>query len=319
MTDTLTPLLDARHAAEFAGDEFTEAEMNAIDAAAVHVYKRARKALPSELKNYSDHGDPAIVLRQMAYQWAYAHPAEIHERNTAQIIIRVRDRVRDQLERYLNGSGKDKRGRKLEVPGGHAIEAAVRGIAVISDEKREKVRDIFSTTRPVTRPMPIKYKAERSPICTERNVEAIAHLGRIPSPDTWQFAITGRTGADDREGRHLELNGKSVFAVPDRLVWEDRARFEKLHTRRPTRAEYWGEMFNGNGHRKARKDLEKDTGLHADTVEAIADDVAPAVSERFSTGARPADYADVRRKRLEITSEEVKRALLEKFDVFYED
>lgn len=274
-------------------DEFSESEMNMIDIAAVHVYKRARAGLPSDLVDFTHEGDPAGVIRQWAYQWAHEHPDEVHARSGGRIVKHVRRRLRQDLERYL----KD---RKRELPGtGFNLEAAVRGMEVIAEEKREKERDIFSTTRPVTRPQPIKYRQDKGPLESEAMLTMIDLYGRFIPEDQRQFIIKGHR------------DGKPIRETAEALA--------KLHTRRPTRAEYWGEMFNGNGRRRLRKDLREDTELHECTVDAIAEDVSPAVAERFAAEARPVDSADVDRERLRITAEEVRRVLLEKFDVLYED
>ncbi|HJF49554.1 MAG TPA: hypothetical protein K8W24_07105, partial [Brachybacterium paraconglomeratum] len=146
---------------------------------------------------------------------------------------------------------------------------------------------------------PARYWSTRSPLETDHGLAIFDALGTLPPSDLWQFAVKGR----DRHG----------------VVWATAEDLAKLHTRRPSRAEYWGEMFNGDERRSLRKDLRKDTQLHENTVAAIAEDVVPAVAERFADEARPVDHADVARERLRITSEEVQRVLLEKFDVLYED
>lgn len=313
-------------------DEFTETEMNMIDIAAVHVYKGARAALPSELVDFHRDRDPAGVIRQWAYQWALENPSEIHGWPNGQIIKNVRRSLREKLNEYLHGyrrkalqRPRGRLGRLHEVPGGTDLEAHRSGAVNIAEEKREKAQDkkrgAFTTTRPVKRPQPLKYKGEATRLRGERDAEAIGNLGVIPDPDKWQFALTGKSANpfDDGHGEYVQTNGKSVFTVPDRFTWLDREKFAKLHTRRPTRVEYWAEVLDGNSHRTARKDLAADTELHADTIAAIVEDVAPAVSERFSTGPRPVDAEDVDRKRLRLVSEEVQRVLLEKFDVFYEE
>jgi hypothetical protein len=126
---------------------------------------------------------------------------------------------------------------------------------------------------------------------------SLTKYGRILPPDQLPFMVKGR-----QDGRPM---------------LEDRAVIDRLHTRRPTRAEYWDGVLNGNTRRTARADLARDTGLHANTVDAIVEDVAPA--ERYSLEACPTDRADVDRERHRITSEEVKRVLLERFDVLYDD
>ena len=282
-------------------DEFSEAEMNMIDVAAVHVYKRARAGLPSELIDFTRDGDPAGVIRQWAYQWAHEHPHEVHERSGGRIVKHVRRRLRQDLDRYL----KD---RKRELPGtGFNLEAAVRGMEIIAEEKREKGRDIFTTTRPVRRPQPIKYRQDKGPLESEAMLTMIDLYGRFIPEDQQQFIIKRH-----RDGRPVRgRNGRPVRETGEALA--------KLHTRRPTRAEYWNEMFDGNSRKSLRRDLREDTDLHANTVAEIAEDVVPAVAERFADEARPVDRADVDRQRLRITSEEVRRVLLERFDVLYDD
>lgn len=307
--------------------EFSEAEMNMIDIAAVHVYKRARAVLPSELVDFARDDDPAGVIRQWAYRWALENPTEIHGWPNGQIVKNVRRSLREKLNEYLHGYRRKavrrpngRPGRLNEMPGGSNMEAFERGAKVLESDKHA-AQSMFGKTRPVKRPQPMKYSGEASRLRGERAAEAIDHLGVIPDPDKLQFALTGKAPSpfDDGRGKYIQRGDKPVFTVPDRFTWENREKFAKLHTRRPTRAEYWGEMFNGNGRRSLRKDLRKDTELHENTVAAIAEDVVPAVAERFADEARPGDYADVARERLRITSEEVQRVLLEKFDVLYEE
>lgn len=275
-----------------ATDEFSEDEMNMIDVAAVHVYKKARAALPSDLVDFGRDGDPAGVIRSWAYQWAHEHPEEVHARSGGRIVKHVRRRLRQELKRYL-------RHRLRTLPLGFDLEAAMRGLEVIAEEKGEKKRDIFTTTRPVKRPQPIRYRRDRSPLESDPMLAMLDLYGRFIPEDQQQFIIKGH-----REGRPVRESAEAM---------------RKLHTRRPTRAEYWTGVLNGDSHRSARKHLRDDTGLHEDTVSAIAEDVCPAVSERFSTEARPVDREDVDRQRLHITAEEVQRVLLEKFDVLYEE
>ena len=315
---------------ETPADEFSEAEMNMIDIAAVHVYKKARAVLPSELIDFRDEDrkdDPAGVIRQWAYQWALENPSEIHGWPNGQIIKNVRRSLREKLNEYLHGYRRKavqrpngRPGRLHELPGGSNMEAFERGAQALESDKHA-AQNMFGKARPVKRPQPIKYSGEASRLRGERAAEAIDHLGVIPDPDKWQFALTGKTQNpfDDGRGAYIERGGKTVFTVPDRFTWEDREKFAKLHTRRPSRAEYWRGVLDGNSHRTARNDLAADTELHANTIAAIVEDVAPAVSERFSTGPRPVDSEDVDRKRLALVSEEVQRVLLERFDVLYED
>lgn len=273
-------------------DEFSEAEMNMIDIAAVHVYKKARAALPSDLVDFMRDGDPAGVIRQWAYQWAYEHPDEIHSRTAGRIVKHVRRRLRQELKRYLAH-------RLRTLPTGFDPETGKLGLEVIAEEKREKRRDIFTTTRPVKRPQPIKYRQDRSPLESVPMLTMLDLYGRFIPEDQQQFILKGHRG------------GKPVRESAEAM--------EKLHTRRPSREEYWTGVLNGDSRRTARRDLRDDTGLHDNTVSAIAEDVCPAVSERFSTEARPADREDVDRQRLRITAEEVQRVLLEKFDILYEE
>lgn len=298
MTATTIDEIDARSTwqrqldEETPADEFSEDEMNMIDVAAVHVYKKARAALPSDLVDFNSDGDPAGVIRSWAYQWAHENPDEIHSRTGGRIVKHVRRRLRQDLKRYLAH-------RLRTLPTGFDPETGKLGLEVIAEEKREKRRDIFTTTRPVKRPQPIKYRQDRSPFESTPMLTMLDLYGRFIPEDQRQFIIKGH-----REGKPVRESAEAMG---------------KLHTRRPTRAEYWQGVLDGNSHRTARADLALDTELHANTIAAIVEDVAPAVSERFSTGPRPVDAEDVDRKRLALVSEEVQRVLLEKFDVLYED
>src|SRR5699024_7549111 len=131
-------------ASTVATDGFSEAEMNMIDVAAVHVYKKARAALPSDLVYFERDGDPAGVIRSWAYQWANEHTEEGHARTGGRIVKHVRRRHRQELKRYL-------RHRLRTLPTGLDPEVGKAGLEVIAEEKGEKKRDIFTTTRPVKR------------------------------------------------------------------------------------------------------------------------------------------------------------------------
>lgn len=286
-------------------DEFSEAEMNMIDVAAVHVYKGAQDVLPSEMVDFAREGDPAGVIRQWAYQWALENPGEVHGWPNGQIIKNVRRSLREKLNEYLHGYRREalrrpggRPGRLCEMPGGSNMEAFQRGAQVLASNKHAE-QNMFGSTRPVKRPQPIKYRKNRSPLESEGYLAMLDLYGRFIPEDQQQFIIK-----EYRNGRPIRETGEALA---------------KLHTRRPTRAEYWNEMFDGNRRKTLRRHLREDTGLHENTVAEIAEDVVPAVAERFTDEARPVDRADVDRQRLRITSEEVQRVLLERFDVLYDD
>lgn len=250
---------------------FSEAQINAIDRAVVRVYMRSRRLLPPHL--FSERkSDPAAALRSVAYEYATAHPREIHDRTPGEVFHHVRSRLQQRVVRAVKA--------RRERPYGIG-EDFTRAIAPRAATDRLRV-----TQAPI-------------PVDSGRNIDSLDRYGRILPPDQIPFMVKGR-----RENRP---------------VWEDRAVIDRLHTRRPTHAEYWDGVLDGNSRRTARADLREDTGLHANTIAAIAEGVAPAVSERFSLSPRPMSDADVERERLRITSEEVRRVLLERFDVLYDD
>ena len=271
-------------------DLFTEDEWAAIDAGAVSAYSNRAARLPAWLRGAGEGRglDPAAEVRAIAYMWSLATPHEIHARAAQpwkikhQVALRVGEIVDD-----LAKTAPEDPWLAMDEDG--VVTHAADQQRVSSDEGGKLMPKRF----------PARYWSTRSPLENRLGIAILDAIGTLPPSDLWQFAVKGR----DRHG----------------VVWATSADLDKLHTRRPTHAEYWGEMFDGNGRRSLRKDLRKDTELHENTVAAIAEDVVPAVAERFADEARPADYADVARERLRITSEEVRRVLLEKFDVLYEE
>ena len=271
-------------------DLFTEDEWAAVDAGAVRAYTSRAAHLPAWLRGAGKGRglDPAAEVRAIAYMWAVVTPHEIHARAAQPWKIRhqVALRVGEIVDDLASHAPEDP---WLAMDEDGVVTHAADQQRVSSDDGGELMPKRF----------PPRYWSTRSPLETDHGLAIFDALGTLPPSDLWQFAVKGR----DRHG----------------AVWATAEDLAKLHTRRPSRAEYWCEMFNGDERRSLRKDLRKDTQLHENTVAAIAEDVVPAVAERFADEARPADYADVARERLRITSEEVQRVLLEKFDVLYED
>jgi len=206
MTDTLTPQLDARHAAEF-HDEFSEDEMTAIDRAVVNVYVNTRAILPPPLLG-AGRGDPAAALRSYAYMYAAEHPAEIHDRIPGHIYNHMRGRVQQHVKREL--------AKRRERPYGIGQSFARR---LAHREQRTRVR--------VTQPPPR--------VDSLINHHSIDLYGRILPSDQMQFMAKGRRA------------GKPVF--------EDPAIIARLHTRKPTRLEFWHEVCDEWDRKAFRKQL----------------------------------------------------------------
>ena len=271
-------------------DLFTEDEWAAIDAGAVSAYSNRAAHLPAWLRGAGEGRglDPAAEVRAIAYMWSLATPHEIHARAAQpwkikhQVALRVGEIVDDLARRAPEDPW-------LAMDEDGVVTHAADQQRVSSDEGGKLMPKRF----------PPRYWSIRSPLENRLGIAILDAIGTLPPSDLWQFAVKGR----DRHG----------------VVWATAEDLDRLHTRRPTRAEYWRGVLDGNSHRTARADLALDTELHANTIEAIVEDVAPAVSERFSTGPRPVDSEDVDRKRLALVSEEVQRVLLEKFDVLYEE
>lgn len=271
-------------------DLFTEDEWAAIDAGAVSAYSNRAARLPAWLRGAGEGRglDPAAEVRAIAYMWSLATPHEIHARAAQpwkikhQVALRVGEIVDDLAK---------------TAPEDPWLAMDEDGVVTHASDQQRVSSDEGGNLMP--KRFPARYWSTRSPLENRLGIAILDAIGTLPPSDLWQFAVKGR----DRHG----------------VVWATAEDLDRLHTRRPTRAEYWGEMFDGNGRRSLRKDLREDTELHENTVAAIAEDVVPAVAERFADEARPADYADVARERLRITSEEVQRVLLEKFDVLYEE
>src|SRR5699024_6788802 len=228
--------------------------------------------------------DPAAEVRAIAYMWSLATPHEIHARATQpwKIKHQVALRVGEIVDDLARNAPEDP---WLAMDEDGVVTHAADQQRVSSDEGGKLMPKRF----------PARYWSTRSPLENRLGIAILDAIGTLPPSDLWQFAVKGR----DRHG----------------AVWATAGDLDRLHTRRPSRAEYWRGVLDGNSHRTARADLALDTELHANTIEAIVEDVAPAVSERFSTGPRPVDSEDVDRKRLALVSEEVQRVLLEKFDV----
>lgn len=206
MTDTLTPELDARHAAEF-DDEFSEVQMTAIDKAVVKVYVNNRAILPPHLLG-AGRGDPAAALRSYAYMYAVDHSHEIHERTPGHIYNLISKRVQQHVKREMS--------KRRERPYGIGQTLNRR---LDNREQRTRIR--------VTQPTPRTESFV--------NHHSIDLYGRILPSDQMQFMVKGRRA------------GMPVF--------EDPAVIAKLHTRKPTRMEFWFEVC-GEWDRKAyRKDI----------------------------------------------------------------
>lgn len=218
MTDTLTPKLDARRAAEFAGD-FTEDQMAAIDRAVVKVYVKARTILPPELLG-AGKGDPAAALRAVAYEYALTHRADIDSRSDWQITHHVAGRLQQIVTRTVKA--------RMERPYGIG-DKFTRAVTAKFREMEE------STGVHKPRRYPARYWKNPSPYESDIQLDMFDLYGCVIPDDKMQFIRTG------------SRNGKPVFMEPEA--------FAKLHTRKPTRQEFWEEVCTEWDRREFRKQL----------------------------------------------------------------
>lgn len=191
MTATIT-----RNAEAVPRIEFTEAEMNAIDRAAVKVYTQSRAVLPPHLLAAGS-CDPAGALRSVAYDYACGHPSDIRSRTPGQVFHHVRTRLQQHVTRELS--------KRLEQPYGSA----------------EDVREYVTQPSPRT--------------ASPTNHHCIDLYGRILPPDQIPFMVKGwRAG---------------------RPVWEDPEVIAKLHTRLPSRAEFWEQVCSEWDRKEFRRNI----------------------------------------------------------------
>lgn len=218
MTASLTPKLDARHAAEL-GDDFTEEQMTAIDRAVVKVYVKARAILPPVLLG-AGKGDPAAALRAVAYEYALTHRRDIDTRTDWQITHHVAGRLQQYVTRAVKA--------RMERPYGIGDE--------FSRTVTAKLREVEESTG-VHKPRryPARYWQNPSPYESDIQLDMFDLYGCVIPEDKMQFIRTGTR------------NGKPVFMEPDV--------FAKLHTRKPTPMEFWEQVCTERDRREFREQL----------------------------------------------------------------
>lgn len=270
-------------------DEFTAEEWAAIDAGAVRAYMKRHAQLPGWLQGGgSGRGlDPASEVRGIAYLWALKTPHEVHDRAAEPWKIRwqVTLRVGEIVDRIAAKTSPEDPWVSMDEQGTVTEAERLRGVSSDGGGKLDPKR------------FPPRYWSVRSPHETPQALAILDGTGMLPSPDLWQFTVKRR----ERTGP----------------VWATAAELARLHQRPASPTEYWTEIFDGNGRRSARVDLEKDTDLAAETVAGIASKVAPRVQVRFrSEYPRATDPNPVRQR---IALEESRAVLNEDYAVWLDD
>lgn len=160
-------------------------------------------------------GDPADVLRAFAYDYARGHRADIDSREPWQI----RHHIYGRCVQHVARVGEAQR---LEVPVG-AGPNLERGIT-----KAAKAATI-------ARPSPPKKIFPEAAFESRAGLDALHRYGRMIPQDQLQFVITGHR------------DGRPVFETPERMA--------ALHTRKPTRMEFWFEVCDEPDRKKFRKQI----------------------------------------------------------------
>lgn len=223
-TDSLTPELDARIAGELC-DGFTEDQMHAIDRGVVKVYTQTRAILPPELLGAGT-SDPAGALRAVAYEYALTHRADIDNREPWQITHHIAGRVQQYVKRAV------KKRRELPYGMGERFHRAV-------NKAQAAARAESGTHKP--RKYPARYWQNPSPYESEVQLDMFVRYGQVIPDDKAQFLVTGT------------CNGEPVFMEPET--------FAKLHTRKPTRREFWSEVCTERDRKKFRKQIAESFNL----------------------------------------------------------
>lgn len=270
-------------------EEFTAEEWAAIDAGAVLAYMKRHARLPGWLQGGgSGRGlDPASEVRGIAYLWALKTPHEIHERAAEPWKIRwqVALRVGEIADRLAAKTAPEDPWVSMDEQGAVTEPERLRRVSSDGGGKLDPKR------------FPPRYWSVRSPHETPLALAILDGTGILPTSDLWQFAAKGR----DRTGP----------------VWATAAELEGLHQRSASPAEYWMEVFDGNGRRSVRVELEKDTGLAAETVAKIAGKVAPRVQSRFRVEYPRATDPDPVRERIAL--DESRAVLNEDYAVWLDE
>jgi|SRR5690625_2331082 len=195
--------------------DFTEAEWAAIDKAIRTVYYKTRGILDAHWQTPGN-SDPAAELRSWAYSWAATHAQEIHDRSHNPAFIT--NRVRQRLQERV----VEHMLARPELPHG------------IGEDFERRTKTSRARAR-LPRPTPPKPWRGAAPHEADPVLDSLTRYGRMIPTDQIQFIIKGHR------------KGKPVYETPEAM--------SKLHTRRPTRKEYWEEVCTEPHRKQFRREL----------------------------------------------------------------
>lgn len=209
---------------------FTETEWAAIDKAVRRVYYTLRGTLSAEWQTPGN-SDPANELRSWAYSWAATHAQEIHDKahRPGYITKRVAERLQERAIEHMLA--------RPELPHG------------IGDDFDRRVRSTRAAQRKA-RSYPAKYWQHRAPHEEDPMLDSLDLYGRMIPTDQIQFIVKrGKRGRPARDRK-----GNLITETPEAMA--------KLHTRRPTRTEFWEEVCDENDRKQFRRELAATFNTH---------------------------------------------------------
>ncbi|MDN5688004.1 MAG: hypothetical protein L0G94_15200 [Brachybacterium sp.] len=203
--------------------DFTETEWSAIDRAVRNVYYKTLGVLNAHWQTPGN-SDVAAELRSWAYSWAATHAQEIHDRahKPAFITKRVQQRLQERVVEHMLA--------RPELPHG------------AGEDFEERVRTTRARARK-PRSYPAKYWQGRSPLEADQTLDSISLYGYTIPPGQLQFII--KRG---KRGRPIhDRHGNPVTETPEAMA--------ELHTRKPTRMEFWHDVCDEWDRDQFRREL----------------------------------------------------------------
>ena len=195
--------------------DFTEQEWSAIDRAVRAVYYKTRGVLDAQWQTPGN-SDPAAELRSWAYSWAATHAQEIRDR--AHNPAFITNRVRERLqERVIEHMMA-----RPELPHGG------------SSDFEDRVKASKAAAR-LPRPTPPKAWHGTAPHEADPVLDSLTRYGHMIPTDQIQFIIKGHR------------KGNPIYETPEAMA--------KLHTRKPTRREFWEEVCTEPQRKRFRREL----------------------------------------------------------------
>lgn len=195
--------------------DFTETEWSAIDRAVRTVYYKTRGILDAQWQAPGN-SDPAAELRSWAYSWAATHAQELRDRSHNPAFIT--NRVRERLqERVIEHMMA-----RPELPHG------------IGDDFEDRVKASKAAARK-PRPTPPKPWRGTAPHETDPVLDSLTRYGRMIPTDQIQFIVKGRR------------NKRPIYETPEAM--------DKLHTRLPSRTEFWETVCTEPHRKQFRREL----------------------------------------------------------------